>query len=47
MYSALSSMIYGFLLERDCRIFRKLGSLPHMMPCVFLSYTVAENKRGG
>jgi hypothetical protein len=48
MYSALSSMIFGSLLGGDCRIFCALDeSLLHMMPCVFLSYPVAENKCGG
>jgi hypothetical protein len=48
MYSALSRMIFGSLLGSDCRIFRELDeSLSHMMPCVFLSYPAAENKRGG
>jgi hypothetical protein len=47
MYSAFASMIFGSLLGRDCRIFRELESLSHMMPCAFTSYPVAENKHGG
>jgi hypothetical protein len=47
LYSALSSIIFGSLLGTDCRIFRKLNESSHMMSCVFLSYTVAENKHGG
>jgi len=48
MYSPLSRMIFGSLLRCECRIFCKPeDSSSHMMPCVFLSYLVAENKHGG
>jgi len=48
MYSALSSMILSSLLGTDSTIFCTFNeSSSHMMPGVFLSQPVAENKHGG
>jgi len=48
MYSALSSIIFSSPLGKDCTIFSKFNeSSSHMMPGVFLSQPVAENKHGG
>jgi len=47
MYSALSSTIFGSLLGKGWKIFRKPNESSSVMMYFFFSCPVAENKHGG